>query len=153
MSESATDALLETVRSDVGRRLKYARTHHPNGRLRTQAALSEATGVSRRALGEIEAGTANPSLDTLIKLTAGLGVQRVAYLLDEVVFNQVNCEFESLRQNLEVKEELGVTSVVFRADPEAALSQQDMGGILQQLQKLVTAAQKANNPDGGSSRP
>ncbi|WP_219152391.1 helix-turn-helix domain-containing protein [Amycolatopsis sp. TNS106] len=151
MSESAPDALLETVKSDVGRRLKYARTHHPNGRLRTQAALSEATGVSRRALGEIEAGTANPSLDTLVKLTAGLGVERVAYLLDEGVFDQVNSEFDAVRQNLEAKEELGVSSVVFRADSEPP-SPQDMGGILRQLQKLVTAAQNANDHDGGSPR-
>lgn len=151
MSELAVEELLQAAKSDVGRRLKHARTHHPNGRLRTQAALSEATGLSRRALCDIEAGNSIPNLETLVRITAGLGIQRLAYLLDETVFDEVNRDFEMVEELVRAKEELGVTSVAFRADPgsDPDLSAQ---AITRVLQHLLTANQ-ADDHDSGSARP
>ncbi|WP_244200019.1 helix-turn-helix domain-containing protein [Amycolatopsis thailandensis] len=149
MSESPMDALLQAAKSDVGRRLRYARTNHPNGLLQNQSALSEATGVSRRTLAEIEAGSANPNLETLIKITCGLGINTLAYLFDEQVFDQVNKQWESVEDTAEARRELGVTSVAYRADPDADVSSVDINGVLQQL-GLWVAAKQAGTPDGSS---
>ncbi|UUV36487.1 helix-turn-helix domain-containing protein [Amycolatopsis roodepoortensis] len=151
MSDSVPDSLLQAVKLDVGRRLKFARTNHPNGSM-TQAALAEATGVSTRALGDIETGSSNPNLETLVKITAGLGVDRLAYLLDEAVFDQVNSEFESVRETAAARKELGVTSFAFRADSKPDLSNMDINSILHQLQTWV-AAKQGGTHDGGSPRP
>lgn len=145
MPESTPDALVHEVKVNVGRRLRFARTHHPNGSM-TQAVLSEVTGVSTRALGDIEAGNANPSLETLVRITAGLGIQRMAYLLDETVFDAVNRELETVMEHVKAKAELGVTSIAFRSNSDSNPSTQDITRVLQHLQNLVT-----KDHDGGSA--
>lgn len=142
MSSSASDLPWNDVKLDVGRRLRFARTNHPNGPM-TQTALADATGVSTRALGDIEAGNANPSLETLVKITCGLGVERMAYLLDQEVFDEVNRQFESVTEFDEAKRQLAVTSVSFRADSTPNL--QEVTTILQQLQTWV-AQQTGDSP-------
>jgi transcriptional regulator with XRE-family HTH domain len=77
----------------IARRLRHIRQHHPEGPF-TLSELAERTGVSKRTLVAAESaeGT-NLTIETLVKVTRGLGIARWAYLLDEQVFRQVNAEF------------------------------------------------------------
>ncbi|MET9900699.1 helix-turn-helix domain-containing protein [Streptomyces sp. NPDC006446] len=76
----------------IARRLRHIRQHHPEGPF-SLAELAERTGVSKRTLVAAESAEgANLTIETLVKVTRGLGIARWAYLLDEQVFRQVNAE-------------------------------------------------------------
>ncbi|MGW3661930.1 helix-turn-helix domain-containing protein [Streptomyces sp. NPDC005141] len=76
----------------IARRLRHIRQYHPEGPF-TLSELAERTDVSKRTLVAAESaeGT-NLTIETLVKVTRGLGIARWAYLLDEQVFRQVNAE-------------------------------------------------------------
>ncbi|WP_306317497.1 MULTISPECIES: helix-turn-helix domain-containing protein [unclassified Streptomyces] len=80
------------VMTELARRLRHIRKYHPEGPF-TLSDLAERTGVSKRTLVAAESaeGT-NLTIETLVKVTRGLGIARSAYLLDEEVFRQVNAE-------------------------------------------------------------
>lgn len=46
----------------------------------TQAQLAKRSGVSQSVIANFEAGNGNPTVNTLIKLAVGLGVQMTVYL-------------------------------------------------------------------------
>ncbi|WP_405655855.1 helix-turn-helix domain-containing protein [Streptomyces sp. RK9] len=77
---------------EIARRLRHIRRHHPEGPF-TLLELARLTSVSKRTLAAAESaeGT-NLTLETLVKLTRGLGIRRLAYFLDEQVFQEVNAE-------------------------------------------------------------
>lgn len=80
----------------IARRLRHVRQYHPEGPF-TLSELAERTGVSKRTLVAAESaeGT-NLTIETLVKVTRGLGIGRWAYLLDEQVFRQVNAELRKV---------------------------------------------------------
>jgi transcriptional regulator with XRE-family HTH domain len=55
----------------VGQRVRAIREQAP----RSQQALADDVDMSVRYLGSLERGTANVSVDVLVRLAAGLGVQ------------------------------------------------------------------------------
>ncbi|MFD5266769.1 helix-turn-helix domain-containing protein [Streptomyces sp. NPDC058335] len=65
-------------RQRIGRSIKAARIH----RNLTQEAVFLAIPMNRSYYQEIEAGAANPTLDTLLDISKAIGVQ-LAELLDE----------------------------------------------------------------------
>ncbi|MGW5735642.1 MULTISPECIES: helix-turn-helix domain-containing protein [Streptomyces] len=81
-----------SVMPEIARRLRHIRRHHPEGPF-TLVELARLTSVSKRTLAAAESaeGT-NLTIETLVKLTRGLGIRRWAYFLDEQVFQQVNAE-------------------------------------------------------------
>jgi transcriptional regulator with XRE-family HTH domain len=81
-----------SVMSEIARRLRHIRRHHPEGPF-TLSELARLTSVSKRTLAAAESaeGT-NLTIETLVKLTRGLGIRRWAYFLDEQVFQQVNAD-------------------------------------------------------------
>ncbi|MGW0533333.1 helix-turn-helix domain-containing protein [Streptomyces sp. NPDC003032] len=84
-----------SVIPEIARRLRHIRRHHPEGPF-TLMELARLTSVSKRTLAAAESaeGT-NLTIETLVKLTRGLGIRRWAYFLDEQVFQQVNAELRS----------------------------------------------------------
>ena len=58
------------ARAVLGHQLKSARAEHGL----TQPALAEATGVHQSEISRIESGAANPTVSTLTKLGAALGL-------------------------------------------------------------------------------
>ncbi len=61
----------DEVLFDLGRRVAELR----QGAGQTQQVLADAMGVSPQRLREIEAGTHNPSVRSLVRVAAGLGVE------------------------------------------------------------------------------
>jgi transcriptional regulator with XRE-family HTH domain len=62
---------LGDVRVRLGERVKQIRLD----RRMTQEDVAERSGLSYKFIGEVERGAANPSVNTLEKLAAGLGVE------------------------------------------------------------------------------
>ncbi|MFF1478078.1 helix-turn-helix domain-containing protein [Streptomyces sp. NPDC058301] len=91
------DAYLHATKADAAARLRHIRHQHPQGPF-TLAQLAERTGLSKRTLVSAESaeGT-NLTLETLVKVAHSLGIRRVAYFLDEQVFQQVNAELETVK--------------------------------------------------------
>jgi len=147
---------LQSVKLGIAERVKAARENHPNGPM-TRTALADAAGVSLRNLVDIEAGNSNLGIDTLVKITIGLGVQRPAYLIDPQVFAEVNQQLASLKKISDATRELGATSIMFRnpgfpADP----SHEDLATILEKIVALGSEARRqvnTNNADDGSPQP
>ena len=61
---------MNTVRKQLGQKIKQLR------KLRelTQEQVEEASGLSYKFIGEVERGTVNPSLDSLIRIATALNV-------------------------------------------------------------------------------
>ncbi|MEU6274042.1 helix-turn-helix domain-containing protein [Streptomyces populi] len=79
----------------IARRLRHIRQNHPEGPF-TLSELAERTGVSKRTLVTAESAEGgNLTIETLVRVTRGLGITRWAYLLDEQVFQQVNAELRT----------------------------------------------------------
>lgn len=88
----ALDERIHAAKSDIARRLRYIRQHHPDGPF-TLDGLAARAGVSKRTLSHAEsADGSNLTLETLLKVCQSLDIPRDAYFLDEQIFNQVNAE-------------------------------------------------------------
>lgn len=101
----------------IGERLTYIRENHPDGAM-TIAGLAAKSGVSERYLREVESGRANVTVEMLEKITGALGIDRVAYLLDDLVFDQVNAELRSLQE----ARDQGVNAIRLRSHPSPGTS-------------------------------
>ncbi|MFI1830588.1 helix-turn-helix domain-containing protein [Streptomyces sp. NPDC020412] len=128
------------IKAGLARRLRHLRQHHPEGPV-SLSALATRSGVSKRTLSAIESDEGvNVTLETLVKITGSLGIERVAYLLDEPVFNEVNSELTALagmRRN-------GLTGVALRStcDPNSSAVDEVadlLSGILESAQKAREA--------------
>jgi transcriptional regulator with XRE-family HTH domain len=73
------NAQLEQVPETVGRRIREARA----GRGLTLDQLAERSGVSRRMIVNVEAGTSNASISTLLRLATALHVSLADLVADE----------------------------------------------------------------------
>jgi transcriptional regulator with XRE-family HTH domain len=118
-----------TGKTRIGERLRYIRHNHPDG-LIEQARLAAKSGVSERHIRDVEAGKANTTVAKLEKIVNALGIDRVAYLLDEEVFEQVNAQLRSLQE----ARTLGVDGVRLRShgtsSPGPSPSQEDVVAML-----------------------
>jgi len=84
-------------KAGIGERLRYIRQNHPDGPI-TFGRLATMSEVSERHLKDAESGKANLTVETLEKITHALGINRVAYLLDDLVFEEINAELRALRE-------------------------------------------------------
>ncbi|MER6086748.1 helix-turn-helix domain-containing protein [Streptomyces bluensis] len=94
--EPSCDELIHASKRAVAERLRHIRQHHPEGPF-TLASLAERAGVSARTLAQAESSEgANVTLETLTKVAHSLGIRRIAYFLDDAVFQQVTAELDTL---------------------------------------------------------
>jgi transcriptional regulator with XRE-family HTH domain len=139
-TNAVEDRVLVT-QSAVGARLRHVRDHHPEGPL-TQTDLAERSGVSLRTIAALESAEgANVRVDTLLKITYSLGITREAYLLDPLVFQEVNRELD-LSNSLRKVKELGVEKVLLRTS--SGVSSDAMSNVSDLLQQIMGAAAKAS---------
>lgn len=129
-------------RTHRGERLRYLRRHHPDGPV-TAGRLAEMSGVSERHVQNVESGTSNVTVEVLEEITHALGIDRVAYLLDEDVFNPIDAELRSLQEALT----LGVLGIRLRSHdtsfPETHPGQTEiMAGMLAQIAELGDEAKR-----------
>ncbi|MER7047295.1 helix-turn-helix domain-containing protein [Streptomyces jumonjinensis] len=148
MSQQA--ARIAETKTDVARRLRHVRQHHPEGPF-TVASLAKRSGVSQRTLSAIEsAAGVNLTLETLLKVAGSLGIKRHAYFLDEKVFDEVNAELTAL---VEVRKQ-GITGVALRSTtyPENTAAHEMaalLSGILDSARKAKDVLKVLpHNPDG-----
>ena len=100
--------------------------------------------MSARYLREVEAGRTNVTVDMLEKITKALGVDRVAYLLDDLVFDQVNAELRSLQE----ARDHGVSAIRLRSHTAHGMSPPHAGpdqeGVAAMLAWLSEIGDRAN---------
>ncbi|MFJ9855649.1 helix-turn-helix domain-containing protein [Streptomyces sp. NPDC101150] len=134
------DDSVHTAKTSIARRLRHIRQSHPEGPF-TLARLAERAGVSKRTLASAESvdGT-NLTVETLVKVAHSLGVSRVAYFLDEQVFDQVNAELELLRNMRSQR----IESVALRQSSLAAApAASSLTELSHLITRLVTTAEAA----------
>lgn len=122
------------ARQAIAVRLRQIRRNHPDGPFSLED-LARHVGVSKRTLAEVESGRSNLTIETLVKIAAGLGIDRPAYFLDEEVFHAVNAEFAALQKLAESQ----VESVAMRSADAATIPPE----LAQLLTDIVSAGQKA----------
>ncbi|GAB3505908.1 hypothetical protein FB471_1366 [Amycolatopsis cihanbeyliensis] len=99
------------------------------------------SGLAKRSLYRIQQG-ANVTLDSLIKISTSLGIDRVAYFLDEEVFRQVNAELAMLKE----LRQRNITSVRFReASAMALASATDYSELTELLTHIAQDVQRARS--------
>jgi transcriptional regulator with XRE-family HTH domain len=135
------DETAHAAKTALARRLRHLRQHHPEGPV-TLARLAELAGVSKRTLAAAEsADGTNLTVETLVKVAHSLGISRVAYFLDEQVFDDVNSELELLRKLRTHR----VESVALRQTGPAApaASTSSLTELSHLITRLVTTAEAA----------
>jgi transcriptional regulator with XRE-family HTH domain len=99
---------VDNVRARVGAALKHWRTH----RGLTQEGLAEQSGLSYKFIGEIERGSANPTIETLSTLARALGVE-IAELLAS--HDQTALEYQLSKKHVQrIREAADVIDGVLR---------------------------------------
>lgn len=128
----------------TGERLTYIRENHPDGPI-TIVGLAAKSGVSERYLRDVESGRANVTVEMLEKITQALGIDRVAYLLDDLVFDQVNAELRSLQE----ARDQGVSAIRLRSHtshgtspPQSGPDQEGVAAMLAWLSEIGDEAKR-----------
>ncbi|MFB7493781.1 helix-turn-helix domain-containing protein [Streptomyces sp. NPDC056161] len=155
--DQSLDELIRSSKRTVSERLRHLRHHHPEGPF-TLAVLAERANVSVRTLAQAESAEgANVTLETLAKVAHSLGIKRIAYFLDDAVYQQITEEFRALER----LREQGVEGVAARrAAPTGlpAVSVEELTrlltGIAEQardaLQELPPAVERNPPQESGS---
>ncbi|GGN34406.1 helix-turn-helix domain-containing protein [Streptomyces kronopolitis] len=132
------DEAAHAAKTAIARRLRHLRQHHPEGPV-TLARLAELAGVSKRTLAAAEsADGTNLTVETLVKVAHSLGISRVAYFLDEQVFNDVNSELELLSKLRSHRVESVALRQTGPAAPASSLTE-----LSHLITRLVTTAEAA----------
>lgn len=82
------------VRARLGERVKQIRLD----RRMTQEEVAERSGLSYKFIGEVERGSANPSVNTLEKLATGLGVELGHLFTPQLVYTPQRIETPLVRE-------------------------------------------------------
>ncbi|MDH6624339.1 transcriptional regulator with XRE-family HTH domain [Streptomyces sp. LBL] len=137
--DQSLDEVVRASKQAVAERLRHIRQHHPEGPF-TLATLADRTHVSARTLAQAESAEgANVTLETLAKVAHSLGIRRIAYFLDEAVFQQVNAELDMLTQ----MREQGVEGVVARRAAPTGLPPASVEQLARLLHGIVANAEQA----------
>ncbi|MER5546424.1 helix-turn-helix domain-containing protein [Streptomyces sp. NPDC002589] len=143
--DQSLDELVHSSKQAVAERLRHIRQHHPEGPF-TLATLADRTGVSQRTLAQAESVEgANVTLETLAKVAHSLGIRRIAYFLDEAVFQQVNAELDTLaRLRKQRVEGVAARRAAPTGLPPASVEQlaQLLSGIVANAEQVRTALQE-----------
>jgi transcriptional regulator with XRE-family HTH domain len=86
----------------VGKRIKLLR----KSRGWSQEVLAETSGLSYKFIGEIERGSVNPSLDTLLSISNALNVEIVRLFSNEELLVLSGKEMVSIRASLDSLQEI-----------------------------------------------
>ncbi|MFK0279895.1 helix-turn-helix domain-containing protein [Streptomyces sp. NPDC090499] len=139
--ELSRDELIHSSKRAVAERLRHIRQHHPEGPF-TLATLAERASVSARTLAQAESQEgANVTLETLAKVAHSLGIRRIAYFLDESVFQQVNAELDTLAQLRKQK----VEGVSARRSAPTGLPPASVEQLAQLLSGILANAEQARD--------
>ncbi|MEU5544526.1 helix-turn-helix transcriptional regulator [Streptomyces sioyaensis] len=137
-TSAGPDGAAHAAKTAIARRLRHIRHHHPEGPF-TLARLAEVAGVSKRTLAAAEsADGTNLTVETLVKVAHSLGVSRVAYFLDEQVFDDVNSELELLRKMRTHRVESVALRQTGPAAPDSSLTE-----LSHLITRLVSTAEAA----------
>ncbi|MFG2863405.1 helix-turn-helix domain-containing protein [Streptomyces sioyaensis] len=137
-TSAGPDGAAHAAKTAIARRLRHIRHHHPEGPF-TLARLAELAGVSKRTLAAAEsADGTNLTVETLVKVAHSLGVSRVAYFLDEQVFDDVNSELELLGKMRTHRVESVALRQTGPAAPDSSLTE-----LSHLITRLVSTAEAA----------
>jgi len=99
--------------------------------------FAEITGVGRTRLAAAESAQgANLTMETMVKITAAMGIARPAYLIDPEVFREVNRELDLVK----ALRERGATSMALRASSAAGGATPELADL---LATMITVGEEA----------